>query len=68
MDMARFEIPVSGWTCLRTMETRQSGVDHTNRVRENSKKMGVMGLGAEALCSADAVFVARRKCRDHAPL
>jgi len=27
MDMARLEIPVSGWTCLRTEERRDALVD-----------------------------------------
>lgn len=29
MDMARLEIPVSGWTCLRTGETRRVSKDES---------------------------------------
>lgn len=38
MDMARFEIPVSGWTCLRTVATR--GVSHGSDWKRSSRVSG----------------------------
>lgn len=38
MDMARFEIPVSGWTCLRTVATRW--VSMLSWVRGHGSRVG----------------------------